>query len=124
LTWPVAHLFNFMSWSGSGGGGGGGGGGDDTFDCQRLVERTSLSSPVPAVVNKLAVGDQLQVVIGVQGGTEVLQALDETGAVAGSLVPPSLPRFIMCIRRGFEYVAVVQERDNGRVRVEIRPGAA
>jgi hypothetical protein len=114
-----------MSGSNSGreAGGGVGGAGGEGFDCQTLVERTSLSSPVPGVVSKLKDGDQLQVAIDQQGGVEVLQALDSAGAVAGSLVPRSLPRFIKCINEGFEYVAVVQQRDGGRVRVEIRPGA-
>ena len=109
-----------MSGSNSGRTGGGGG---ESFNCQTLVERTSLSSPVPEVVSKLHEGDQLRVTISQLGGVEVLQALDGDGEIAGSLVPQSLPRFIMCIRQGVEYVAVIQQRDGGRVRVEIRPGA-
>lgn len=108
--------------SGSGGGGGGGGGGEQ-FDCETLIERTSISSPVPEVIKKLHVADQLEVRIGRQGDADILQAVDSAGEVAGSLVPASLPRFIMCIRQGSEYVAVIQSIDGGRVRVEIRPGA-
>ena len=111
--------------SGSGGGGGGGrGGGDEHFNCETLVERTSLSSPVPEVVAALEKNDSLEVQIGRHGEAEILQAVDRNGDIAGSLVPPSLPRFIMCIRQGSSYVAVVQEKDGGRIRVEIRPGAA
>ncbi len=113
-----------MSGSGPGGAGGDGGYGDDHFNCETLVERTSLSSPVPEIVKQLSVGDELDVRLGQQGSAEILQAVDSDGAMAGSVVPPSLPRFIMCIRRGSKYVAVVQSIDGGRVRVEIRPGAA
>jgi hypothetical protein len=109
--------------SGSGGGGGSGGG-DEPFNCERLVERTSLSSPVPEVVASLKENDFLQVQLGRQGEAEILQAVDLSGNIAGSLVPPSLPRFIGCIRQGSSYIAVIQEKIGGRIRVEIRPGVA
>lgn len=111
-----------MSGSNSDRGRGGNGGGDEGFNCETLVERTSLNSPVPAVVAQLSVDDQLEVRIGRQGDADILQAVDGTGAIAGSLVPPSLPRFIACIRQGSQYIAVIQSIDGGRVRVEIRPG--
>lgn len=100
----------------------GNGGGDEGFNCETLVERTSLNSPVPAVVAQLSVDDQLEVTLGRQGSADILQAVDARGAIAGSLVPPGLPRFIACIRQGSHYIAVIQSIDGGRVRVEIRPG--
>src|SRR4051794_14811931 len=111
-----------MSGSNSDRGRGGSGGGDEGFNCETLVERTSLNSPSPPIVANLSVDDELEVVIGRQGDADILQAVDRTGAVAGSLVPPGLPRFIKCIRQGSHYIAVVQLIDGGRVRVEIRPG--
>jgi hypothetical protein len=114
-----------MSGSNSGrthGDGGGGGGGEEQFNCLTLVERTYLNSAVPAVVAALAVGSELEVSLRQQGDTDVLLALDASGAVAGSLTPSRLPRFLSCIREGVRYVAVIQEKDGGRIRVEIRPG--
>jgi hypothetical protein len=100
----------------------GDGGGEEQFNCLTLVERTYLNSAVPAVVDTLAVGAELEVSLRQQGDTDVLLALDSMGNIAGSLTPSRLPRFLACIRDGVQYVAVIQEHDGGRIRVEIRPG--
>lgn len=50
-----------MSGSGSGYDYGSGGSSEEGYDCLRYVERVQLSSPVPAVVSGLAVGDLLDV---------------------------------------------------------------
>lgn len=111
-----------MSGSNSGRSYGDGGGGEEQFDCLTLVERTFLNSANPVVVGALAVGAELEVSLSQQGDIDVLLALDPAGAVAGSLTPSRLPRFLKCIRDGVRYVAVIQEKDGGRIRVEIRPG--
>ena len=103
-------------------GGGGGGRGEEQFNCLTLVERTYLNSAVPSVVAGLSVGVELEVSLRQQADTDVLLALDPSGTIAGSLTPSRLPRFLACIREGNHYVAVIQEMDGGRIRVEIRPG--
>lgn len=92
-------------------------------DCSKLVERTLLNSPVPAVVANLKIEDVLQVTLSNIGGAVILQAVTEDGEVAGSLTPPRLPQIVECVGRGFSYVAIVQEVDGGAIKVEIRPEA-
>jgi hypothetical protein len=103
--------------------GDGGGGGEEQFDCLTLVERTFLNSANPAVVAALPIGAELEVTLSQQGDIDILLAVAAAGAVAGSLTPSRLPRFLGCIKNGIRYVAVIQEKDGGRIRVEIRPGA-
>jgi hypothetical protein len=92
-------------------------------DCSTLVERTFLNSPVPAVVATLKVGDILQVTLSTVNSATILEAVADGGDIAGSLTPARLPQIVECIGKGFTYVAIVQEKNGGSVRVEIRPEA-
>lgn len=108
-----------MSGSGGGGGGGGGPSPPSGIDCLRLVIRTTLNSPNPAVVKKLKKNDVLT--IDVQGPRGPVAALDGTGQTAGTITAQELLDLIKCIDDGFEYVAIVRDVSGGKVDVEIRP---
>jgi hypothetical protein len=72
-------------------------------------------------VTSLKVGDVLNVQL--QSGPRpiALLAVDSAGSVAGSLTPLRLPQIIDCMQQGYSYVAVVQQKNAGQVKVEIRP---
>ena len=111
--------------SGSGGGGGLGGGGgmaaSASVSCDRLIFRTPLNSPVPAVVSTLHTGDRLDVVAQTDTGPVFVQ--DSAGQIAGSITSTQLLDLLTCLANGFQYSAVVLAVSGGNVQVEIRPEA-
>lgn len=110
-----------MSGSGSSYSFGSGGSSEEEYDCLKYVERVQLSSPVPAVVSGLVVGDLLDVRLHQSATVIIIEAVAATGLVAGSLVPSKMTQLINCLRDGVEYSAHVLSIDRGLVRVEIRP---
>lgn len=100
---------------------GSGGSSGEEYDCLKYVERVQLSSPVPAVVSGLAVGDLLDVRLFQTGAVTIIEAIAATGSVAGSLVPSKMAQLLNCLRDGVEYSAHILSIDRGLVRVEIRP---
>jgi hypothetical protein len=102
----------------SGGGGGGyvGGGTSSGASCN-IVERVPLNSPKPAVVSRLRVGDELDVILQAKS----LIARAQIHGPAGSLTPKSLALLIDCIENGNEYIAKVIKLSGGACEVEIRP---
>lgn len=108
--------------SGSGGGSYSGSGSTGEA-CELLNARTHLDSPNPEAVQSIKEGDVLNIRLKRIDGTPVrysLEVLTSEGVVAGTVNPPNLPRFIECINEGFNYVARVQSKQGGLVRVEIR----
>ena len=105
--------------SGSGGGGGGGGGGqDDESPCDKLQFEAQLTSPKPAVVATLAVGDVLDISVVNMKGQVVVQVL-KNGQVAGGLAGPDATRRRNCIEQDHEYEATVRAISGGQVRVRV-----
>lgn len=100
-------------------GGGGGQRPENGSDCARLREQTTLNSVDPAIVANLKKDDVLTV--HAQSARGPLVALNDTGAVVGSITSASLAKFLACIEKGFEYVAVVQSVKGGQVVVVVRP---
>lgn len=101
-----------------GGGEGGGGGGE--FDRCLFTDITILSSPNPAVVATLSVGDTLNVV---HQAAPVQRVVVMTAAnqIAGSITSAQVLLLTECIGEGRLYVAIVTNISGGRVTVEIRP---
>jgi hypothetical protein len=106
---------------------GGGGQVGGAASCEFLISRTKLESPAPEVVSKLKQGDILTVKLKKQvgfGGGYTLIAQTSDGAMAGTVFPPNLSRFIQCMEHeSFSYVARIQSIDGGRIIVEIRPAS-
>ena len=102
------------------GSGGGGGGGVDTpvFDCADLVIDTQISSPKPAVIATLKVGDLLEVATQNSAGAVVVVLLHK-GKVAGGLASPQLHRLRECLNSGTQYRAEVKSINAGQVRVRV-----
>lgn len=103
----------------SGSGGGGGGGFEPVDNCAGLVIDTQLSSPKPAVVARLQVGNILEVAVQATGGSSAVVVLAD-GQLAGGLASPEVGRLRECIRLGTQYVAVVTSRNEGQVRVRVK----
>lgn len=103
----------------SGSGGGGGGGFSTQSDsCETLVIDTQLSSPKPAVVALISVGDELEVATQQMGATTVVVALYQ-GQLAGGLASPEIQRLRECLAGGTQYVARVTAKNGGQVRVRV-----
>lgn len=106
--------------SGSGGiGSGGWGGGSSATPCESLAFETQLSSPKANVIQRLTLGDVLEI---------ELKTVDETitivisfnGEVAGGLSSPDVQRLRECILSGHEYVATVLSINQGQVKVRVK----
>jgi hypothetical protein len=90
--------------------------------CASLSVDTILNSPVPAIVQDLKPGQELEVAKETTKTHFItLVAKDGQGRIAGSLTPPSLITIINCIENGHKYVAVVlSDVNSGVIRVRIR----
>lgn len=105
--------------SGSGGGSFGGGGVQE-IACDRLSFETQLSSPKPAVVAGINVGDVLSVAIEQQGSAQVV-VIKHGNQVAGGITSPKMSRLLECMRQGAQYQATVLSKDDGLVTIRISP---
>jgi hypothetical protein len=105
--------------SGSSGGGGGGGGVPDTPpSCNDLKFSILVSSPQPAAVAILKVGDVLSIDVAQRGGQVVVRVL-HGGTLVGGLAGPDATRLRNCIEAGHGYQAEVLSINGGQVRVEV-----
>ena len=100
----------------SGGGGGGGSGRDDDSPCDKLRFEAQLTSPQPAVVATLTVGDVLVIAVATMKGQVVVQALKH-GKLAGGLAGPDATRLRNCMDQDHQYTATVRAINGGQVRV-------
>lgn len=103
------------------GGPGGTGGEDDP--CARLRFDATLSSPEPAVVGLLVVGELLAVVLATADGVRLVEVRTADGRLAGTLMT-NLPELLACLDRGVAYLAEVRSVAGGAVRVVVRSGRA
>lgn len=106
--------------SGSGSSGFGNGGGDSEIACNRLSFETQLSSPKPAVVSALNVGDVLSVVVESLGAVQVV-VVKQGDQVAGGITSPKMARLLECLLQGSNYRATVVRKVGGQVTVRISP---
>jgi len=105
----------------SGGGGGGGGGGgvpDVVVACDLLKFEAQLTSPQPAVVATLTVGEVLDVALANMQGQLVVQVL-KAGQPAGGLAGPDATRLRNCMNDSHQYTATVRAINGGQVRVMV-----
>jgi len=113
--------------SGLGGGSGGGGGPiglgpggatDDGTACDRLRFDTMLASPDPAVIERLSLGDILDLEIRGQG----VAALARTagGGIAGWIIE-RLPQLLRCLQADNTFEAKVKSVQGGAVLVQVHP---
>ena len=104
--------------SGSSGSSGGIGFSSGASSCDSLVITTQLNSPKPAVVERIAVGDELDVRTMQVGSTTTVVAMFG-GDLAGGIASPDLQRLRECIADGTHYVATVIGKSDGQVTVRV-----
>lgn len=105
-----------MSGNGDRGGGGDGGGGSQ--GCETLRFEAQLTSPQPAVVGTLRLGDVLDLAVVDMNGQVVVHVL-KGGQVAGGLTGPDATRLRGCIQDGHDFKATVLTVNGGQVRVRV-----
>lgn len=102
------------------------GGGDDSGSyvapsganaCESVRLVRNIESPIPAVIDTLARGDVLDVVLR-EGSPALVVAVTQTGEDAGGILPTG--QLIECLRQGFTFEAEVTSRVGGAVNVEVR----
>lgn len=91
---------------------------NENEDCAALVINTNLASPQAAVINNLEEGDKL--IIQAASDQGPIQALDDNGQVAGTIMSREQVRILNCIIGGTEYSAEVISIENGQCQVQIR----
>ena len=90
--------------------------GEDQCD---ITERTILSSPDPAVVERLEIGHVLTIELQTKDPVRLL-AKSTDGATAGTITSKRMPEIVACIQAGHGYDAEVLSVDGGRVEVMVR----
>lgn len=95
-----------------------GGGGPVYTDCNSLVIKTKLASPVRRVVDEINIGDTLFVELTPPAGP--VRIMTESGKVAGSVLPMDLEQLVQCISDGHEYIAKVTEVNMGNCQIIIK----
>lgn len=86
--------------------------------CEDLVINTNLASPQALVINNLNEGDLLSIHAITDQGP--IQALDENGQIAGTIISREQVRLLNCINMGTQYEAEVTSVGNGQCQVQIR----
>ena len=114
------HNRNSIGSGGSPGSGSGAGGGSDADDCL-FVQTAPLSSPVPAVVSGLKVGDVLEVDLQNSPSGNRLLVSTAGGQAAGSLTHPGHLKIIQCIGTGHIYKATVVQKTGALIALRIEP---
>jgi hypothetical protein len=94
---------------GNGGGAGGGRRRRPTDDCEKLRFDTALMSPQAATA-KLAVGDIIDLRLERQQNRPIVEAVDGSGALVGTITSVHITDLIDCMQRGHSFVADVIKR--------------
>lgn len=106
--------------SGSGGTGGGGwGGGSSQTPCEVLAFETQLSSPKANVIQRIKIGDVLNIELENLDVTSTI-VVSWHGEVAGGLTTPDVLRLRECISSGYKYVAIVLLINQGQIKVRVK----
>lgn len=111
---------NSVGRGGSPGSGTGAGGDSGDDDCS-FVQTAPLSSPVPAVVSGLKVGNVLEVDLQSTPSGNRLVVSTAGGRAAGSLTHPGHLKVIQCIGAGHAYKATVVQKTGALVALRIEP---
>ncbi len=107
-----------MSGSNSGGGGNlGGGGGVPAQDCNDVSIKTNITSPNPAILKTLKVGDYLDIEL--LSATGPLVAKTIKGKILGSVFVTNPKLLIDCISKGYSYHAKILKIDGGDCQILI-----
>jgi ribosomal protein S1 len=105
----------------SGSGGGGYSGAFEQFNtCDTLIIDTQLSSPKEEVIDMINVGDLLEVAIQTVNSQAVVVVL-YNGMVAGGIAAPQVQKLRECMSQGTRYNATVVSKNDGQVRIRIKP---
>lgn len=99
-------------------GGGGSSRGDHDSPCDKLRFEAQLTSPQPAVVETLSIGDILAITTVIMKGQVVVQ-VHKNSQVAGGLTGPDATRLRNCMDEGHQYKATVRAINGGQVRVHV-----
>lgn len=95
--------------------------GNGAPNCASIIEQVPLNSPKAEVISKLKVGNVLKLEVHVEGGRNILIAVNSKGEKAGTITTASSITIINCIQNGFDFIAVVISIDRGDCMLEIRP---
>lgn len=102
-------------------GGSGSGGGflppEPRSPCAALTFATQLASPQRKVVQKLEVGDDLEIQLVTEPAPAAAAYLE--GALAGTIGGPRAPRLVECLEAGFSFIATVTAIHGGRIDVTV-----
>ncbi|WP_125911843.1 hypothetical protein [Kiloniella majae] len=104
-----------MSGSGSSGNFGSGGSGGHRIDCGNYSFETHINSPVLGEVNKLNLGDTLQVDLSVMNSIEVVRILNK-GNVVGGIVGQA-HNLKQCLDQGYNFKATVRSISGAAVKI-------
>lgn len=107
--------------SGSSGGGGGGIVDDDQIACHLLKFETRITSPNPAAIVLLKVGDQLNVQIAAGSAAQEIQVVIPGGQIVGGLLHNRAQRLRECLLGNTRYKATVRSINNGQINVFVEP---
>jgi hypothetical protein len=99
-------------------GGGGGGYSYQAPSCELLKFSILVSSPQPAGVALLTVGDVLDIDV-TQMGAQVVVRVLKGGTAVGGLAGPDATKLRNCMDEGHAYKATVLSLNGGQVRVEV-----
>jgi hypothetical protein len=104
----------------SAGAGPGSGQAGRTDPCGNLTFVANLNSPEPEVVDQLAAGMELSIVLVDDDGVPLVEAQTEDDQTAGTITD-ELPDLLPCLEAGWEYRAIVERIDGGLIEVRIQP---
>lgn len=110
--------------SGSGGGSStysAGGGGGNPVACEFLSFSAQISTPNPAAVSTVRVGDFCTVQVQLINNSQVVTVVRNDGTYLGGLVGGQTNRLRECILSGTQYQAVVTAVSGAQIIVKIDP---
>lgn len=87
-------------------------------NCEGLVINTNLATPQAEVINVLNLGDVLKITIASDQGP--IQALNQTGNLAGNIISREQVKLLNCIISGTVYEAEVLSINDGQCNIQIR----
>lgn len=87
-------------------------------NCDGLVINTNLASPQAEVIDALNQGDLLEITIASDQGP--IQALDQSGNLAGNIISREQVKLLNCIISGTVYEAEVLSINDGQCNIQIR----
>lgn len=90
------------------------------LSCLSLEFETQLSSPKEDVVDRIKLGDALEVVLNTINGFSTVEVLWR-GELAGGIASPEIQTLQRCLADGVIYVAKVTDKSGGEIRIRISP---